>query len=167
MICASRRKARNWLALNASRSRPSKRMRPESGSISRNTSLAHGGFAASGFADQRQRLAGIDAKTHAIDGLDEGGRPSEHRTSGDEMFYQIFDLEQGGHFLRSQKRKLSCPGRCAACNDALQNRDPARMSTGVDPGSAPHHCAALVLRRARGTNGESEAVMIPASPAAP
>src|SRR5260221_12086949 len=38
MICASRRKTRNSLASSASRSRPSKRIRPASGSISRSTS---------------------------------------------------------------------------------------------------------------------------------
>ena len=58
---------------------------------------AHGGFAAAGFADQRQRLAGIDAEADAVDRLDEGGRPPEHRTVGDEMLDQVFDFEQGGH----------------------------------------------------------------------
>src|ERR1700682_147514 len=58
---------------------------------------AHGGFAAAGLANQRQRLARIDAETDAIDRLDEGGPASEHRTVGDEMFYEILDFEQRGH----------------------------------------------------------------------
>ena len=58
---------------------------------------AHGGFAAAGFADQRQRLAGVDVKADAIDGLDERRRPPEQRTLRDEMFDQIFDFKQRGH----------------------------------------------------------------------
>ena len=58
---------------------------------------AHGGFAAAGLADQRQRLAGIDAEADAVDRPDERGRPPEHRPAGDEMFHQTLDLEQGGH----------------------------------------------------------------------
>ena len=58
---------------------------------------AHGRFSASGFADQRQRLAGVEAKADPVDRPDQGGRPSEQRTIGDEIFCQSFDLEQGGH----------------------------------------------------------------------
>ncbi len=58
---------------------------------------AQSGFAAAGFADQRQRLAGLDAEADAIDRLDEGGWPAEYRTAGDEMLYEVADFEQGGH----------------------------------------------------------------------
>src|SRR5580704_6255404 len=58
---------------------------------------AYGGFAAAGFADQRQRLAGIDAEADAVDRPDERGGAAEHRTVGDEMFHEVLDFEQDGH----------------------------------------------------------------------
>src|SRR3954447_23508101 len=58
---------------------------------------ADGGFAAAGFADQRQRPAGIKREGNAIDGFDMRQRPAEQRTLGDEMLDQAIDLEQRHH----------------------------------------------------------------------
>src|SRR6202040_961644 len=74
---------------------------------------AHGGFAATGLADQRQRLAGIDAEADAVDRLDERGRAPEHRPCGDEMLYKIFDFEQGGHDTNLSSGVLMQRDQCA------------------------------------------------------
>ena len=58
---------------------------------------AHRRLAAAGLADQRQRLAGLDNKTHAVDGVDMGGRPPEYRALRHETPGQILDLEQSRH----------------------------------------------------------------------
>ena len=58
---------------------------------------AHRGFAATGFADQCQRLAGLDSEADAVDRFDEGGRPAKHRSRSDEMLFQAFDFEQRAH----------------------------------------------------------------------
>ena len=86
---------------------------------------ADGGFAAAGFADQRQRLAGIDAEADAIDRLDERGRPAEHRPLGDEMLDQAFDLEQGAS---SRQPGLS--------SGALMQRDQCPGLTAMNGGGA-------------------------------
>ena len=58
---------------------------------------ADGGFAAAGFADQRQRLAGIDMEADAVDRPDERRRPAEQIARGREMLDQVFGFEQRGH----------------------------------------------------------------------
>ena len=55
---------------------------------------ADGGFAATGLADQRQRLAGLDLEADAVDRLDEGGRPPEQRTLGDEASALLASFEK-------------------------------------------------------------------------
>ena len=84
MICASRRKARNSFGVQrqeiAALEADAARIRLDQPQHQ----PADGGFAAAGFADQRQRLAGIDAEADAVDRLDEGGRPP-NTDVGDEM----------------------------------------------------------------------------------
>jgi hypothetical protein len=48
---------------------------------------------------------------------------------------------------------LSCPGRCAARSDALQNRDPNRSLSNMGPASAVHR---YTLHRVRDTRSRHD-----------
>ena len=109
-----------WRQMRADRG-PRSEFVPASGSISRSSSRLDSGFAAAGFADQRQRLAGIDAEAHAIDRLDERGRSAEHRARGNEMLHQAFDLEQRGH-PPPRGRAVCSSGRARMQRDAVSPR---------------------------------------------
>ncbi len=59
---------------------------------------ADGGFAASGFADQRQRLALVDMERHAVDGVDECLAACAPKAAPQrKILLETVDLEERAH----------------------------------------------------------------------
>ena len=128
MICASRRKARSVVGVQCAQIAALEADTAGIGLDQAQHQPAHGGFAAAGFADQRQRLAGLDGEADAVDRLDmvrSAGRTRER--SATKCFTRSFDLEQ---------RRSSTP---ASRSGARMQRD--RVGRG-----STAHAAAAALR---------------------
>src|SRR5581483_4613048 len=97
---------------------------------------ADGGLAAAGFADESQRLAGIDVEADAVDRSDESGRPAEQIARRREMLDQVFGFEKRGHDTSLSK-------------GALMQREVWPGFTSTSGGGA--------LRQASATNGQRAA----------
>src|SRR5689334_1928690 len=63
---------------------------------------SEGGFAAAGFADQRQGAAGLERKTHCLHGGDDRRWAAKRGSARDELAAEIFDFEERrGHAMTS------------------------------------------------------------------
>src|SRR5437763_11809408 len=69
-----------------------------------------GGFAATGFADQRERFAGADRERHAVDRVDIAGGAAQKSLFDREMFLEAVDLENGTRsHLRHGRPRTAAP----------------------------------------------------------
>ena len=121
---------------------------------------AHGRLAAAGFADQGQRLAGIDVEADAIDRPNESGRPAEQIARSREMLDQVLGFQQRGHLRPSPRTLPRVPGAVQR-SVALLNRTSSEWP-GEQRTTALRLCCA-----APGARDEWAQFTTPAFPAAP
>ena len=106
-------------------------------------------FAASGFADQRQRLALVDGEGHAVDGIDRGRIRAEQARAHREVLLEIVDLEQRhGSCGRGLLRRVVA-GREVARRLQFERRRRLPAQIGRERAAAGEHAARDALLQAR------------------
>src|SRR6185295_20198326 len=88
--------------------------------------LADGGLAATGFADEAQRLAGVDGKAHAVDRLHHRGVAAEKSRAQREVLLQAFDFDD-----RLSHAATASPSTRSASWHATTWPSPIGRSSGV------------------------------------
>ena len=84
---------------------------------------ADGRFAAAGFADEAQRLAGLEREADAVDGLDLGARALEQAAPHGKVFLEAVDLEDepaDARLLDRCRRRCALGGHDATSSSAMK-----------------------------------------------